>query len=259
MRRFLPSIVNKISHAVDLDPWGELINNVTFININNQRDLQSSLLLATRSIVVGELEHEYMNIKISLHKTPYQCYVEYLALRAHFTSSYSYQKYQGKIKAITPAAFKARRDYFYFERMAKHDDPFNLILSNFVDNTSLWIGDIVSSQGTAIYKSWVDRTQAMTYNLTQDLHQLNHNFNENFVVLPGEHPFLIKLYLSKKINTESFVILVDMARCFSSWDKKMSKDDVVWQEVSKLYQNYRPFLAYDKRKAKSLIIKHFSS
>lgn len=196
-----------------------------------------------------------------MKKTPYQCYVDYLALRAHFTSSYSYQKYNGKIKAPTPAQFKTRRDYYYFEKLSRHHDPFNLILANFVDSTSLWIGDIVSVQGNQTYTAWAFRTQSLLYRLKDDLDiwvRTEISFNENFAVPPGEHPRLIKLYISNQITVETFIILVDLARCFSSWDKKMSKDDVVWQEVSKLYQNYRPFLTYDKSKAKSLIIKHFS-
>jgi len=190
-------------------------------------------------------------------KTPFECYADYLALRAHFTTSYSYQKYAGKLKTVSATSFKARRDMYQFQKLAKQNDPFAYMLANFVDNHAAWIGDIVSPEGEIVYRKWCKRIQSLTYTFEENLLNLDRDFNQNFVVKKGEHPFLIKQYVVGAISHETFVILVDLARCYATWDKLMDADDVIWQEVSKKYRKYRPFLTYDKSKFKGVLLHHF--
>jgi hypothetical protein len=92
---------------------------------------------------------------------------------------------------------------------------------------------------------------------SEEIKNLKSSFNANFMLEPGTHPHIIKLYLAEKISLETLVILVDIARCFSTWKKKLEKDDVIWEEVSRRISKYRPFLNYDKKTYRKIVLNHF--
>ena len=85
---------------------------------------------------------------MSLYNTrdAYEMYVYYLALKRHFTSSYDYHKYNGKINASI-TSFETRKDKFFFYKLSKRSDAKDFILSNMVNNPKIWIGDMLSDNG----------------------------------------------------------------------------------------------------------------
>lgn len=189
--------------------------------------------------------------------TDYECYRQYVALKKHFSSeTYNYVKYVGSIK-LSHDSFIRRNDYRYFRTLALHKDPFNLLLANFSYNPNIWIGDITSEEGHRRYISWKKRQESLSYMFSEEIKNLKSSFNANFMLEPGTHPHIIKLYLAEKISLETLVILVDIARCFSTWKKKLEKDDVIWEEVSRRISKYRPFLNYDKKTYRKIVLNHF--
>jgi hypothetical protein len=190
--------------------------------------------------------------------TPYNIYREYLSLKSHFnTIKYNFFKY-AHTRGVSLAKFEARRDRYFFEKLAKHPDPRNLMIANFVANPGAWIGDIISEQGQRVYDEWMKRKQSQSYIFKQDLKQLLPVFDDNIKIQDHEHPPLIKLYMGGKISAESFVIIVDLARCYSYWNKTLGNDDVMWREVSLLLLKYRPFIQYDRTKYKEFIMAQFT-
>ena len=100
--------------------------------------------------------------------SPFQVYIEYLALKSHFSNEkYDYFKYNKKVRASV-ASFNKRSDKYWFEKSSrKYNDKeiVNFLVSNFVaaDNTSnLWIGEIINS-GERTYQEWMKRQQSLTY------------------------------------------------------------------------------------------------
>lgn len=188
----------------------------------------------------------------------YDAYLDYMAIRSHFTSaSYDYFKYSGKVNT-TPAAFERRKDKHLFAKLSRFKDRKNLILANAADGASLWLGDILGEQGKTIYNEWRKRQEALTYTFKQDIAKLKSNFNENFKVPEHSHPYILSLYLVNDICIESITILLDLTKATANWDKHMP-DDLMWADVSKLTKKYTPFLSYDKKKFKRLLLEHFSS
>jgi T4 gene Gp59 loader of gp41 DNA helicase len=189
--------------------------------------------------------------------TPYKIYCEYLSLKSHFnTIKYNFFKY-ARTGGVSLAKFEARRDRYFFEKLSRHPDPRNLMIANFVRNPGSWIGDIISEEGHRVYDDWSRRKQSQSYIFKQDLKQLLPAFDENIKVADHEHPPLIKLYMSGKISPESFVIIVELARCYSYWNKTLGNDDVMWREVSLLLLKYRAFIQYDRDKYRGYILNEY--
>jgi T4 gene Gp59 loader of gp41 DNA helicase len=188
--------------------------------------------------------------------SPFQTYQEYVALKAHFNSTFDYFKYAHKTSA-TSETFKDRADNNYFVKMAKHPEPIKLMLANFAKNTHSWIGDIISPEGVRVYEEWNRRIQSLSYTFKEEIKVLDPEFDKNFLVKKGQHPKLIKLFLSGKICLETFIIIVDVARCYSYWTKNLDPEDLIWQEVSRKYAKYKPFLNYNRDKFKQTLRDQF--
>lgn len=191
--------------------------------------------------------------------SPYQCYCTYVALKNHFTSDYDFFRYNAQTRSLSPKTFVARRDRDQFEKLARHSDPFHLMLANLSHNSFFWVGDFMSREGKQLYENWNKRTQALSYYFSEDLAYLAPDFNANFVVQKGEHPHLIKLYLANKIAVETLIILVDLAGCYTTWNKKMNADDVIWQEVSRKIVKYRPFMTKERDNFKKILLTHLTA
>jgi len=191
--------------------------------------------------------------------TPFETYKEYLALKNHFTTSgYDYFKYNGKGSGSLQS-FEKRKDKLFFEKLSKHPDPKGLMISNFSRSSKVWVRDLAySEESQQIYLDWLKRSQSILYNLKLDLKHLDTDFNSNFIVPDNEHPNLLKLYLSDMISIESFCILVDITSCYTYWTKKLANDPL-WDEIALYIRKYTPFIKYDKKKAKELLIDFYGN
>lgn len=190
--------------------------------------------------------------------TAYECYKEYVALKQHFTNpSYDYFKYNGKVRVRDSSKFESDKDKLFYMKLAKHQDPRNVILANLLENNKLWIRDIAyKEEANKVYEDWLKRKESLMYNFAQDLNKLREDFNSNFVVKDNTHPFIMKLFLQKQINLESLVMLVDAVRCVSYWHKKLVYDPVAEEIMNKIVK-YRPFLEYDRAKVKKIVVDKF--
>jgi len=185
----------------------------------------------------------------------FDIYVYYLALKRHFTSSYDFFKYNGKVKA-NAMSFENRKDKFFFYKLSKRKDAQDLILANMLVDPNVWAGDLLDDKAAEIYQTWTKRKQALTYNFKNDINNLDDDFNSNFYVENGQHPRVIKLYNMRQISLETLVILCDVVKCMSYWEKNIS-DTIVWPTIANLMRKYRPFLEYDKSKMKKILLDRF--
>jgi hypothetical protein len=186
--------------------------------------------------------------------TRYEAYVLYCALKRHFTSnSYDFLKYNGKVK-VNAEAFETRNDRFLFEKLAKHPDPKNLIISNLLVNDKFWVGDAIA--GESVWVDWKRRTQALGYNFEEDLKKLLTNLDDNVIIKSSDHPYLLKMFMRKKVSIETLVILEDLLGFFKHWNQKL-KGDIMWEDIHLKCVKYRPFLHYERKKMKGIALKVF--
>ena len=191
----------------------------------------------------------------------FEVYKIYLAIKLHFTSkrqSYDFHKHNGRTTARLET-FTKRRDRYYFHRLSKSFDNksiVNYFLSNFVSNTNLWVGDIIGKTGDEHYKQWTKKIESLHYYYEQDIDYIiermttkNIKFNDLFLSVDGQHPPILKMFLAKKINFETLIILDDILK----FTKKLNKDiteKVLWPKLFDRMKRYKPFLSYNITKYK---------
>ena len=191
-------------------------------------------------------------------KDAFDVYICYLALKRHFTSSYDYFKYNGKVNARIDA-FENRKDKFFFFKLAKRNDYKDFLIANLVANPELWIGDLVDSEtANDNFIQWSKRQQSLSYVFGNELDELDEDFNTNFVVEDGQYPRVLSLYNMKRVSIETLVILNDLTKCFKYWDKAIN-DTIVYPSINNIVKKYGPFLNYDKVKMRKICLDKYNA
>ena len=191
----------------------------------------------------------------------FEVYKIYLAIKLHFTSknqSYDFHKHNGRTTARLET-FTKRRDRYFFHKLSKSYSDKSIVdyfLSNFVSNTNIWVGDIIGKTGDETYKQWSKKLEALHYYYEQDIDYIiekmiekDIKFNDLFLSVNGQHPTIVKMFLSKKINFETLIILDDILK----FTKKLNKDiteKVLWPKLFDRMKRYKPFLSYNITKYK---------
>jgi hypothetical protein len=190
----------------------------------------------------------------------FEVYKIYLAIKLHFTSknqSYDFHKHNGRTTARLET-FTKRRDRYFFHKLSKsYNDSsiVNYFLSNFVSNTNLWVGDIIGKTGDDHYKQWSKKIEALHYYYEQDIDYIlerKTSFDDIFTSKNGQHPPILKMFLSKRINFETVIILDDILS-FSKRLNKNIKETVLWPKLYDRMIRYKPFLIYNVTKYKKTL------
>jgi hypothetical protein len=187
----------------------------------------------------------------------FSAYKTYVAIKNHFNSkSYDYFRYGGRTRAGR-STFEKRSDKYFFHKLSKHSDCINYLVSNFLEG-DCWVGDLVNEQSAEkTYRSWRRRIESLSYIFINDLDKLNLSFNNNFAVIDGQHPFLLKLYLRKQISPETVLILEDLVGFFKMWNRKI-EDRIIWPNEHLKLKKYRPFFTIDLEKYRALVLEKFN-
>ena len=191
----------------------------------------------------------------------FEIYKIYLAIKLHFTSknqSYDFHKHLGRTTARL-ATFTKRRDRYFFHKLSKSYNDKSIVdyfLSNFVSNTNLWVGDIIGQTGDDTYKQWSKKLEALHYYYEQDIDYIiermttkDIKFNDLFTSVNGQHPPIVKMFLAKKINFETLIILDDILK-FTKGLSLSITETVLWPKLSDRMKRYKPFLTYNITKYK---------
>lgn len=188
-------------------------------------------------------------------KDAFEIYMYYVALKKHFTSSYDFHKYNGKVR-VTVDNFENRNDKYNFYKLSKRDDAREFILSNVVNDPNVWIGNLFNDKAEKVYTDWKKRQDSLTYFFKQDINTLDEDFDSNLISIDGQHPKILRKYLSKQISTETLIIMNELTNVFSYWDKKLV-DKIIWPDIKNKCIKYKPFLSFDKSKYKAILIDTF--
>ena len=187
----------------------------------------------------------------------FEVYKIYLAIKLHFTSkkqSYDFHKHLGRTTARLET-FTKRRDRYFFHKLSKSYNNNTIVdyfVSNFVTNTNLWVGDIIGKTGDDNYKQWSKKIEALHYYYEQDIDYIlerKHKFDDLFIVKDGQHPPILKMFLSKKINFETVLILDDILSFTKQLNKNIS-EKVLWPKLYDRMIRYKSFLNYNLTKYK---------
>ena len=196
----------------------------------------------------------------------FEVYKVYLAIKLHFTSknrSYDFHRHGGRTTAKLET-FTKRRDRYFFHKLSRTYNSTNVVdyfVSNFVNNSNLWVGDIIGSTGDESYKEWSKRIESLHYVFEQDVDFIldammanDMDFDDIFTSHNGQHPPILKMVLSKKICVETFVILEDILSFANRLDKDIM-ETVLWPKLHDRIVRYKPFLKFDTPRYKMTLRK----
>jgi hypothetical protein len=186
----------------------------------------------------------------------FQWYVKYLAMKKHFTTDgYDYHRYHGKIRASFDK-FRTRNDAYFFEKLARKDNPEKLMLATMVVKPNAWIREIIEQEGEDRYVDWQRKIDSLSRTFKSDLQNLDDNFQANFAAVNGQHPYIMTMYMQRKISIETFTIIAHIANIFPYWEKEVV-DKIVAYDIIRLIRKYRPFLEIDEKKFKDIVRERF--
>ena len=190
------------------------------------------------------------------HFSGYGAYLLFLAIRTHFTNDkYDFFQMNGKLRA-TKDSYEKRTDKHFFDKVAKLYDVQELkqfYIANALADKH-YIIDLLNDEAGENYADHKRRTQSLSYNFNNELERLfKHGVDKPFAIVDGQYPYIISLYLGKRISPETMVILNDFVPFFKKFDKYLGENDPIWSKVTLKLRKYKPFVKYDKDKFKSIL------
>jgi hypothetical protein len=183
-----------------------------------------------------------------------EAYKIYLGVKNHFTQdSYDWFKYNKKVN-VTYDSFLKRKDKIFFAKLGNRKDAYleEFLVSNFLHDTKIWVGELLSEECEERYKEWKRKQESLTYVFKNEMDFISgwsaNELNEFFSAKGGDHPPIIKKYLRGEISLETLAILNSLLQFVKRYDTMIH--DPIYKEVSKLCKKYQPFLNYDTTKMK---------
>lgn len=182
--------------------------------------------------------------------TEFEVYKFYLALKLHFTTDkYDVIQQRGKVRA-SKQAFARRKDLYSLKKVARtYTDKqiADFLVANFVSGDR-W-GGMFDSEAGDRYTEWKKRQESLGYIFNNDIDVLTQDRDllSVFESAKGQHPYILKQYLSRSIQIETLVLLDKMFGFVDKFSKE-TDDNIVWPDVARLIKKYRPFLKVDLEK-----------
>jgi len=197
-----------------------------------------------------------------MNNNSYEAYKLYLAIKLHFTTeNYDFFKHNAKVNSSLNSFLKRNDRYFFYRLATKYskEELIDFYVCNFFENSKSWIGNLIRADGETNYTKWKKFNQSLTYNFRNDC-SIIHNtidgagirFDDMFTVSEGQHPRMLRLFLSKQISTQSFIILDKILSFVKNWDKEI-KETVIWPELSAKVKKLSPFVNMNVTKCKFIM------
>jgi hypothetical protein len=79
-------------------------------------------------------------------------------------------------------------------------------------------------------------------------------FEDLFHIQNGQHPKLMKEFLGGRVSLETIIILDELVTFGPDWNRKL-EDDIIWNDLDNLMDNYERFLTIDQERYKIILLK----
>ena len=171
-------------------------------------------------------------------KDGYECYQLYLALQRHFSTTYDFHKYNGKVKASVDS-YKSRNDMFAFEKMAKivkQEDRVDFFVSHFLKDPKCWI----KNMSKPTYEEYKERIKNFPIRFKEDLQYISHSNPKQLFSVTKDIPEIHKLCLNRTLSLETLVAIDKFFPFIDKHKKEVSVPIVFPDHIDRLI-NYRPF------------------
>ena len=168
----------------------------------------------------------------------FEAYKLYLALQRHFSTSYDFHKYNGKVNASVEA-YQKRNDMFSFEKLTKivnEDELMDFFICHFIDNPKCWIRNMNKQN----YEKYKAKLKNFPTTFREELQYLSQHNPSDLMMVTNDIPLIHKLCMEKKVSMET---LIAMDKFFPFIDDHANKVHVpfAWPDHITMLKNYRPF------------------
>jgi hypothetical protein len=185
---------------------------------------------------------------------PIDVYLMYCAMKAHFgKSDYDFVTYKGKTR-IKRDTFYKRKDRSFFVKLARkykyEEEIKNYFIANFIKDRKGYIANFNNEN----YESWKLKRQGFFDIFEVEMKPLVESFENLYVVENGQHPKLMKEFLGGRVSLETLIILDELVGYGTVWTEEM-KDDIIWNDLDNLMDNYERFLTIDQERYKIRLLK----
>ena len=186
----------------------------------------------------------------------FDSYQLYLAVKLHFKNEdYDFIKYNARVKADL-SSFMKRNDKFHFAKLSrtyKHE-----LKDFYVANLSqgdYWAGELLEKEAQNRFTEYKKRKQKLSHMFEQEVKELleKKTIQEVLTCSNGQHPYLLKQFLGKKISIETMCILNDITDYSITWNK-LIKENIVYPDTYHKIKKYRTLLSYDFKQYKAKLI-----
>lgn len=176
----------------------------------------------------------------------FEVYQLYNALKLHFTSNYDFFKYQGKTNVKRESFEKSKLKFSCLKLSRKYSnlsDVEDLLISNFINDPKIWIGEIVTDKGEDNYLKWKKYYQSFNYNFKSEIEKLFEQYTPKELLKVEQNglPPLIKEYQQNNIHFETLCLLTHFFGVLPKW-KDQIEDDILYPSIENKINKYLPFL-----------------
>lgn len=185
-------------------------------------------------------------------KTTIFFFETYKAMHLHFTSSYDFFKYNGKLKhRITTQEqadeFYRSKNYPFSRKLSrKRNNKLEMVeflLANLSNNPNMWLEELVDDRAEETFNKWKKTQDSLTYTFTKDVNFiLSHNkhFNSYFVVSNG-YPEIVEYVMNQDISFETAIIMNEILKFMPQIVAKFKKD-IILGSINERMSKYAPFV-----------------
>lgn len=191
----------------------------------------------------------------------YETFEIFQSLKLHFTTDkYDFFKYGGKTN-VSITNFENRKDKYHYYKLSRKfnqkEELIDFIVSNFVEESVTWIGDLLLEEAQQKYLKRQKVIQSLSYtfeNECKDLFSDTKDPNKVLKVIGGEYPLLLVKALRKEISIETVVILNKILKFVPIWTQQIA-DTIRWPDYRRKLEKYAAFLPEDVVKYKLILKK----
>ena len=185
---------------------------------------------------------------------PIDIYLMYCAMKAHFgKGNYDFVEYKGKTR-IKRETFYKRKDRHFFVRLSRKYktelEIKNYFVANFIKDKKGYIANFSDEN----YESWKLKRQGFFDLFEVEMKPLVEAFEDLFVVNNGQHPKLMREFLGGRVSLETVIVLDELVNFGPDWDRAL-EDDIIWNDLNNLIDNYERFLTIDQEQYKIRLLK----
>lgn len=173
-----------------------------------------------------------------------EVYMMHQALKRHFTSSYDFFKYNGKVKIGDTRRKHSDHVYSRLSTTLQDKDVQPFLVAHMLQDPNQWIGTMLGSDVWPEQKKKLLRLHEV---YVEDLKTIiafcaEHDYTLQQVFEAGRHyPVVIKLCQQGYIELETVVILNRIMNFMQEANVEF-KDDIIFEGFYERLQNYDPFV-----------------